>query len=520
MLDMRIYLQDTLDELVSSRTSATRVGDILTSLERSLAEICIESGPNAAEQLCEFLDLQDAFECNVPSRILTWISAATPRLELMANKGSIDKDQEAEATLLSSHLIQALSLIQGVVLLHATSKEYLGRRYALQVLSDLLLASRHLSIAPATPPNATSAPPSPSRKASRSQSQSSASIPLTSVILDTLLCVLVDSSPALRVFEDVKGVQTVVRILKRAGTPREVRMKCLEFLYFYLLDETTLSVGSPHDQFEASLAGDSPLASSTPRSFRPSHRTTQSMSRSVDSSCSDSSYTSQSSDCSATSLSSLEPTPFKSQPSKRSLSPPSQSIEDVPALLPSPRIITPPNSRAQPRSLLMLRKEVDFVPLSPKKAQISRLGVGGTPRPTPLSRQNTNLRGSSTNAGDGFSDLLKTPKSRPGHMRGLSASPLSDSSDLLSSPSSPEQERDATPRRGHRRAQSSIEPGAGARRGWESAASSPGGPRREAGRSGARARTMDEKKEILGSMLGNVDALVEGVRKAGIWGLS
>jgi len=32
-------------------------------------------------------------------------------------------------------------------------------------------------------------------------------------------------------------------------------------------------------------------------------------------------------------------------------------------------------------------------------------------------------------------------------------------------------------------------------------------------------RTMEEKKALLGSMLGNVDALVEGVRKAGIWGL-
>jgi len=35
-----------------------------------------------------------------------------------------------------------------------------------------------------------------------------------------------------------------------------------------------------------------------------------------------------------------------------------------------------------------------------------------------------------------------------------------------------------------------------------------------------RIRTTDEKKELLGTMLGNVDALVEGVRKAGIWGLS
>jgi len=34
-----------------------------------------------------------------------------------------------------------------------------------------------------------------------------------------------------------------------------------------------------------------------------------------------------------------------------------------------------------------------------------------------------------------------------------------------------------------------------------------------------RPRTTEEKKELLGTMLGNVDALVEGVRKAGIWGL-
>ncbi|KAG1767791.1 hypothetical protein EDD22DRAFT_1004684 [Suillus occidentalis] len=44
---------------------------------------------------------------------------------------------------------------------------------------------------------------------------------LTSAVLDTLLCVLVDSSPALRAFEEVDGVQAVVKISKRAGTPRE-----------------------------------------------------------------------------------------------------------------------------------------------------------------------------------------------------------------------------------------------------------------------------------------------------------
>lgn len=34
-----------------------------------------------------------------------------------------------------------------------------------------------------------------------------------------------------------------------------------------------------------------------------------------------------------------------------------------------------------------------------------------------------------------------------------------------------------------------------------------------------RRRSTQEKKEILGSLLGNVDTLVEGVAKSGIWGL-
>lgn len=38
-------------------------------------------------------------------------------------------------------------------------------------------------------------------------------------------------------------------------------------------------------------------------------------------------------------------------------------------------------------------------------------------------------------------------------------------------------------------------------------------------RKGSKVKTTEEKKELLGTMLGNVDALVESVRKAGIWGL-
>lgn len=104
--------------------------------------------------------------------------------------------------------------MQGLVLNHPSSKAFVGRKWSLevhpfhldyksrladtvtQILLDLLLTSRYLCASCPT---------------------------LSSTIIDTLLCVLVDNSSGLRAFEDVNGLQAVVKILKRAGTPREVR---------------------------------------------------------------------------------------------------------------------------------------------------------------------------------------------------------------------------------------------------------------------------------------------------------
>ena len=46
---------------------------------------------------------------------------------------------------------------------------------------------------------------------------------LASVTLDTLLCVLVDMPEATRTFEESNGVELVVKTLKRASIPRDVR---------------------------------------------------------------------------------------------------------------------------------------------------------------------------------------------------------------------------------------------------------------------------------------------------------
>lgn len=210
----RETLQNALDDLSSPRSSSEVKTRALETLERLLAFACVSK--DSSEDLHNFTALQYTFECNVPLRLLAWINMSTLTLEVLTNKGTMDHEQETQASKLSSQLSLSLSLIQGAALNHVVSKNFLGRKYALEVLLDLLLASRHLSSIPPVLPTRT-------KSSSSNRGQESAPQSLSSIVLDTLLCILVDSPSALRSFEESNGVQAVVKILKRAGTPREVR---------------------------------------------------------------------------------------------------------------------------------------------------------------------------------------------------------------------------------------------------------------------------------------------------------
>ncbi|KAL0070142.1 hypothetical protein AAF712_002631 [Marasmius tenuissimus] len=156
-------------------------------------------------------------------------------------RSSEDK-QKREAHNICKALTLSASLVQALVLNHQASKEWIGKKSGLEVIVDLLLVSRYLS-----PSSQESSSPSTS-----SRPETTSSNTLTGLVLDTLLCILVPSPSLdgqqlesvegvdpLRNFEEVQGLQAVVKILKRKGSGRGVRMKCLEFLYFYLLDETS-----------------------------------------------------------------------------------------------------------------------------------------------------------------------------------------------------------------------------------------------------------------------------------------
>jgi len=109
----------------------------------------------------------------------------------------------------------------------------------------------------------------------------------------------------------------------------------------------------------------------------------------------------------------------------------------------------------------MLQKEVDFMPVTPKKSHVSRLGIGP-------------LRPSST-PNSPFKNFRTTPDEAntetDHHFGGNSFN--SERDHVISKP----ENRDVV-------------------------------------------KTTEQKKEFLGFMLGNVDALVEGVKRAGVWGLA
>jgi hypothetical protein len=153
--------------------------------------------------------------------------------------------------------------------------------------------------------------------------------------------------------------------------------------------------------------------------------------------------------------------------------------------------------------MMMLRKEVDYVPLSPKKPQGQVSGGGGGARytHTPKSKSVGGLIGSRGMVGSSSGDVLVL---KSGDVVGSRS--LSKLGSLVRSEGALEKGKwDGATREKNRSGSGSA----------AAPAPAPVPPRKDKD----ERRTTEEKKELLGTMLGNVDALVEGVRKAGIWGL-
>ncbi|KAI5124872.1 hypothetical protein M0805_007304 [Coniferiporia weirii] len=448
---MQHSLEAALDKLVSPRSSLKAQADALSALERVLAELLSDERQHLLwDSLTLFLRLQDSFQCNIVSRTLSWLAHQTHTLKKLGDEKDATHTEEGLEAYISV-IVQALSLLQGMALIHRPSKDFLGRAGPLEAFIDLLSAYRHASTKPFS--NTTNA--SSNRSARREQHFNPS---LATAVLDTLLCVLVDSPPAIRAFEEVRGVELVVKILKRSAIPKDVRMKCLEFLYFYLMDESSPDPEIPSQ--EVPTRPSSPqkpgLVSGLLRSSR--YPTASSLGSSADSG------PFPRTGSSASSSSSWSPTPTLAGTPPQS--PTNLSNNKLPQI------------QGQVRGpLAMLRKDVDFVPLSPKKAQVAQLGLGNRQR---------SAQGSVTPP-----LFPSTHSSNPSQRWPSPLGRMTSGDTLLSESDASDKTADVfeiCERDG---------PSVGS----------------------VRMRTTEEKKELLGQLLGNVDALVEGVRKAGIWGL-
>jgi hypothetical protein len=105
-------------------------------------------------------------------------------------------------------ILSALDLLQGVLLLHPPSRCLFNREIYMNLILDLLDS--------ANPP--------------KIQSQA----------LLVLVAALLDAPINTRMFESIDGLLTVTSLFKSRSTTKEVKMRSLEFLYFYLMAEAPL----------------------------------------------------------------------------------------------------------------------------------------------------------------------------------------------------------------------------------------------------------------------------------------
>ena len=109
-------------------------------------------------------------------------------------------------------LISTLDLLQGVLLIHPPSRNLFAREIYMNLLLDLL--------------DPTSCPA------------------IQSSTLLVLVTAQLERPANVRCFERVDGLLAVTSLFKNGGTGREVKMKVVEFFYFYLMPEKPVGAGN------------------------------------------------------------------------------------------------------------------------------------------------------------------------------------------------------------------------------------------------------------------------------------
>ncbi|KAJ5493850.1 Cell division protein Cdc14 [Penicillium fimorum] len=211
---MEALLAHSFDYLSSYEPSKIRKG--LRQVEGLLAQICLSKPKPVSDRrprspdtqpvpktlanlrddpaFREFSKLQESFQWNIAMRLVSC-------LEHLLGRGSNGTNDML--------IVCTLDLIQGSLLLHRGSRTLFAREIYMNLLLDLLDPINCPAVQSAT--------------------------------LLTLVTALLDCPSNTRTFEDLDGLLTVTSLFKQRATSREVKLKLVEFLYFYLMPETLTS---------------------------------------------------------------------------------------------------------------------------------------------------------------------------------------------------------------------------------------------------------------------------------------
>lgn len=137
-------------------------------------------------------------------------------------------------------ILSALELLQGMLLLHPPSRSLFSREIYLNILLDLLDSAN---------------PPA-----------------LQSQTLHVLMTVLLECPRNTRTFEDMDGLVTVASLLKSRGTAKDVRVRAMEFLSFYLMPEAAhFDTSAERDMSTVQYAPSKAIGGSAPHVRSHSH---------------------------------------------------------------------------------------------------------------------------------------------------------------------------------------------------------------------------------------------------------
>ncbi|KAI5294498.1 hypothetical protein KEM52_003873 [Ascosphaera acerosa] len=139
----------------------------------------------------EWFKLQDSFQYNVTTNLLACLS----------NILSLPPSAQLDKLILST-----LDVVQGTLLLHPPSRALFAREINMNLLLDLLEPTNSPQVQIAT--------------------------------LFTLVSACMCHPASTRCFEELDGLLTITSLFKLRATRKEVKVRLVEFLYFYLMPES------------------------------------------------------------------------------------------------------------------------------------------------------------------------------------------------------------------------------------------------------------------------------------------